>query len=73
MRFTSAKARDDFANLILHGVQPMPAVRELGNRLAKRLTEMNNGRMWMAGHMRRGDCKRHRPRPGTQTQTHAFS
>lgn len=29
----------------------------LADRVAERMLKLNNGRMWMAGHMRRGDCR----------------
>ena len=34
----------------------IPPIRELAERLARRLQDMNEGRQWMSAHMRRGDC-----------------
>lgn len=55
MRFTSEAARDDFARDVLYGLRPIDAVRHLADQVAKRMLEQTGGRMWMAGHMRRGD------------------
>ncbi|KAG8895708.1 hypothetical protein FRC01_012239 [Tulasnella sp. 417] len=55
MRFTSEASRDDFARTVLYGLRPIDKVRHLAEQVAERMKEKNNGRMWMAGHMRRGD------------------
>lgn len=56
MRFTSIPGREDFANLVLHGLIHIPPIEVLADRVAERMLKLNEGRMWMAGHMRRGDC-----------------
>ncbi|KIO28545.1 hypothetical protein M407DRAFT_242976, partial [Tulasnella calospora MUT 4182] len=55
MRFTSEGARDDFARAVLYGLRPIDVVRQLADKVAQRMKEKTGGRMWMAGHMRRGD------------------
>ncbi|KAG8982779.1 hypothetical protein FRB90_006556 [Tulasnella sp. 427] len=55
MRFTSVAARDDFARDVLYGMRPIVAVRHLADKVAQRMQDRAGGRMWMAGHMRRGD------------------
>ncbi|KAG9045288.1 hypothetical protein FS837_006553 [Tulasnella sp. UAMH 9824] len=57
MRFSSVEARDDFARTVLYGLRPIDVVRNLAEKVAQRMKDRNNGRMWMAGHMRRGDSK----------------
>ncbi|VDC06539.1 unnamed protein product [Peniophora sp. CBMAI 1063] len=55
LRFTTGEARTQFAGLVLHGVHPIPAVRALGECFSKRMLDLNNGRQYLAAHMRRGD------------------
>ena len=43
--------------MVLHGFRPIPAIIHVADRIATRMLAMNDGRMWMAGHMRRGDCE----------------
>jgi len=58
LRFTSIEERVRFADLVLHGFRPIPSIIHVADRIAKRMLAMNDGRMWMAGHMRRGDFVR---------------
>ncbi|KIJ45168.1 hypothetical protein M422DRAFT_207427 [Sphaerobolus stellatus SS14] len=55
LRFTTAAARDEFANSVLHTLIPIPPVRDLTDKIAMRMRELCDGRMWMSAHMRRGD------------------
>lgn len=55
LRFTTFSARDNFVELVLRGIRAPPRIREVGQRLAKRMTERVNGRRWVAAHLRRGD------------------
>ncbi|KZV72954.1 hypothetical protein PENSPDRAFT_603747 [Peniophora sp. CONT] len=55
LRFTTPEARTHFAELVLHGVHPIPPVRALGECFAERMLDLNGGRQYMAAHMRRGD------------------
>lgn len=57
MRFTSIKGRDDFTRDVLYGLRPIKRVRHLADKVHDRMRERAGGRMWMAGHMRRGDCE----------------
>lgn len=57
MRFSTAKARDDFAQFVLNDMHPIEKVYELARVLDQRMLAKNDGRMWMGAHMRRGDCK----------------
>ncbi|KAI0311833.1 hypothetical protein OF83DRAFT_1270888 [Amylostereum chailletii] len=57
LRFTTSEARTNFASLVLNGVHPIPPVRTLGDRLARKMQRLNGGRQYMSAHMRRGDCK----------------
>ncbi|KAG8846768.1 hypothetical protein FRB96_001793 [Tulasnella sp. 330] len=55
MRFTTIKGRDDFARGVVWGLRPTQRVRDLAAKVHDRLLDRMDGRMWMAGHMRRGD------------------
>lgn len=57
LRFMTEEARDDFARLVLHGIRPTQKVIDLAARVADRMTQRNEGRLWMGAHMRRGDCE----------------
>lgn len=56
IRFSTAKARDEFAQFVLRDMHPIEKVYELARVLDQRMLAKNNGRMWMGAHMRRGDC-----------------
>lgn len=55
MFFSTPEARDGYARIVLESVRPIDKIRELGETLAERMRRRVGGRMWMAGHMRRGD------------------
>ncbi|KZP05671.1 hypothetical protein FIBSPDRAFT_923145 [Athelia psychrophila] len=55
LRFTSAANRDVFSSLVLHSIRATQNVYDLADKLALRMFKMNEGRMWMSAHMRRGD------------------
>ena len=57
MRFTSQSMQELFQGLVVHHVVPLDKVYELARKLALRVSAINNGRQWMASHIRRGDCK----------------
>lgn len=57
MFFTTATGRDRFARTVLYSVRPIERIRKLGATLAERMRKRTGGHMWVAGHMRRGDCK----------------
>ncbi|KAG9318217.1 hypothetical protein JVU11DRAFT_297 [Chiua virens] len=59
LRFTSTPARDDFARLVLFQMRHIDSVLELSATMARRMQEWVDGRMWMGGHMRRGDFVRY--------------
>ncbi len=57
MRFTGDRARAEYASMILHAfIQPQP-ILALAETLAARMHQLNDGRLWMGAHMRRGDCE----------------
>ncbi len=57
MRFTGDSARSKYTSMILHSfVQPQP-ILALAETLAARMRQLNDGRLWMGAHMRRGDCE----------------
>jgi len=57
MRFTGDRARAEYASMILHAfIQPQP-ILALAETLAARMRQLNDGRLWMGAHMRRGDCE----------------
>jgi hypothetical protein len=43
--------------MVLHRMHPIPSIRALAERVNEKMYALNQGRMWMGGHMRRGDCK----------------
>lgn len=56
MAFASAAARDNYTDIVLRGISHVRSVQALADVAVERMRELNNGRMWMAGHWRRGDC-----------------
>ncbi|EIW85491.1 hypothetical protein CONPUDRAFT_80065 [Coniophora puteana RWD-64-598 SS2] len=58
LRFTTPERRDDFSRLVMFDMHPPQKVLDLAAKLGSRMLEMNEGRMWMAAHMRRGDFAR---------------
>ncbi|KAF9520537.1 hypothetical protein BS47DRAFT_1287025 [Hydnum rufescens UP504] len=59
LRFSTLEERVRFADLVLYGFRPIPQITRLADRIAARMLAVNDGRMWMAGHMRRGDFVRY--------------
>lgn len=57
MRFTSQSMQELFQGLVLHHVVPLDKVYQLARKLDLRISAINNGRRWMASHIRRGDCR----------------
>jgi hypothetical protein len=57
MRFTEHRSRAIFANTVVHELTFPPKVIALADVLASRMRERVGGRLWMGGHMRRGDCE----------------
>ena len=57
MRFTTVPARVRFASSVIHYNIPPKPILELGEVLAGRMTELNDNRLWMGAHVRRGDCE----------------
>ena len=55
--FTSTPPRDDFATMVLRGVVHTPPVELLAEAVAAHMLRLNDGRMWIAAHWRRTDCK----------------
>lgn len=53
--FTTVEGRDNFATIVLRDLQPSEEVRNLAKRIVKRMDSFNQGRHWVAAHMRRGD------------------
>lgn len=57
MRFTTQSMRELFQRLVLHHVVPLDKVYELARKFDLRISAINDGRQWMAAHIRRGDCR----------------
>ncbi|KAF8846365.1 hypothetical protein BDN67DRAFT_986692 [Paxillus ammoniavirescens] len=55
MLLTSQPTQELFQRLVLHHVVPIDKVYDLARKLDSRISAMNNGRQWMASHVRRGD------------------
>ncbi|KAF8445925.1 hypothetical protein L210DRAFT_3392510 [Boletus edulis BED1] len=55
MRFTTQTMRELFQDLVVHHVVPLDKVYKLARKLDFRISAINNGRQWMASHIRRGD------------------
>ncbi|KAH0838292.1 hypothetical protein J3R83DRAFT_6569 [Lanmaoa asiatica] len=55
MRFTTRPMQELFQGLVVHHVVPIDKVYELARKLDFRISAINNGRQWMASHIRRGD------------------
>lgn len=56
MTFTSPAARDSYTDMVLRGIKHLPSIQLVADAIAERMRELNDGRMWMAAHWRRGDC-----------------
>lgn len=63
LRFTTEEARDNFARIVLQDIHVTSRVVELAQKIIERMDMLNDGRSWMAAHMRRGDCKCHSEPP----------
>ena len=61
VRFTEEPARAKFASMVVHSFVFPPKVLDLAEDLANRMRKINDDRLWMGAHMRRGDCKFHNP------------
>lgn len=59
MRFTSASARDEYAQIGLYAMRAPELYWRVAARVEARMRERCGGRMFMAAHVRRGDCKFH--------------
>jgi|HubBroStandDraft_3_1064219.scaffolds.fasta_scaffold1044293_1 hypothetical protein len=57
MRFTEDLSRKRFTSKVVHSFIPPQKVFDLAKVLSSRMRLLTEGRMWMAAHMRRGDCK----------------
>jgi len=55
MRFTTHSMQELFQNLVIHHVVPLDKVYELARKLDFRIAAINDGRQWIASHIRRGD------------------
>lgn len=55
IRYTTAAARDAFANVVMRAIRPPERYRVVAERVATRMEERAEGRMWMSAHLRRGD------------------
>ncbi|KAF7981557.1 hypothetical protein HWV62_33165 [Athelia sp. TMB] len=53
--FTTTPGRDFFSRIVLHSVRATASVYALAESLAQRIDAKVGGRMWVGGHMRRGD------------------
>ncbi|KAI0052882.1 hypothetical protein FA95DRAFT_1174199 [Auriscalpium vulgare] len=58
MRFTTPEKRTEFASMVVHALVAIDRVLDLGKLLAERMQALAGGRLWMGGHMRRGDFVR---------------
>lgn len=47
----------DALNKCLYEITAIAPIRELAERLARKMQQLNNGRQFMSAHMRRGDCE----------------
>jgi len=56
LHFTTPANRDMFSRVVLYHLRATQKVYELAATLAARMKEKTGGRMWLAAHMRRGDC-----------------
>ena len=72
MVFTENKARKRYASMVVHALIPPQKVFDLAEVLASRMLLRTEGRMWMAAHMRRKDCKYPRMRTPSSRETLTF-
>ncbi|GAA5927596.1 hypothetical protein JCM1841_002349 [Sporobolomyces salmonicolor] len=68
--FSTPQARDAFTEMVVRGVRAPRAVREVGERVARRMEQKVQGRRWVAGHLRRGDFVRIAWSPSTDPEAH---
>lgn len=57
MYFTSATSRARFSQTVLYDMPLIDGILSLAERINDRMLAISSGRLWMAAHMRRGDCK----------------
>ncbi|VDB91195.1 unnamed protein product [Peniophora sp. CBMAI 1063] len=55
IRFTTREALEEFQHYVLHDMVPINAIQGLADRIAGRMRERTQERLWMGAHMRRGD------------------
>lgn len=70
MFFTTPTARNGFTDIVLRQLVHVEAIRQLADAVAERMKELNGGRMWVAAHWRRGDCKYYLPLIPHRSLTH---
>ncbi|KAG8893480.1 hypothetical protein FRB99_001917, partial [Tulasnella sp. 403] len=58
MRFATANDRDEFSQTALYSIKPSDQILELADKVARRMQERVNGRMWMAVYMWRDNFTR---------------
>ncbi|KAF8329077.1 uncharacterized protein EI90DRAFT_2924656 [Cantharellus anzutake] len=58
LHFTSEAARNQFDYMVLHDFRPIPSILQTAADVVDRMRIINEGRMWIAAHMRRGDFVR---------------
>lgn len=58
MRFSEESSRIRFATMVVHSFIFTPEILGLAEVIAGRMRELNDGRLWMGAHMRRGDFVR---------------
>ena len=57
MRFTEDISRAKYTSMAVHEfIQPQP-ILALAEILSTRMRQLNDGRLWMGAHIRRGDCE----------------
>jgi hypothetical protein len=56
--FTSSTSRSRYSQTVLYDMRLTDNVLSLAAQINDRMLAMNNGRLWMGGHMRRGDFAR---------------
>ncbi|KAG2140587.1 hypothetical protein DEU56DRAFT_797543 [Suillus clintonianus] len=55
LKFTTLESQERYTQTVLYDFRLTDSVVELADQLSKRMVEKVGGRMWMGGHMRRGD------------------
>ncbi len=69
MYFTTRSAQDIFSSNVLYDFRRVDILHDLAAKMVEHMFELTDGRLWMAAHVRRGDCERVRQHESFDTKS----